>query len=236
MTEHEEDAKGRLSLPLQLDLSERLVVIFGGGGVGERKARLFSRSARVIVISSDFTPGLRQMEGDVTLICAKLSLSQDFERYLEGAFIVIPATSDRALNRKIEQAAQAHGVLVNRVDGVGDVVVPSLVRKGPITIAIFTKSPALSKHLRLRLEEVLSEDYEAMARLLSEVRKELKGSVSDQRERARRVWRILEDEEVWRLLDTSYEKAYNRARELVCKDERDSLDACDPPQGIHRRD
>ena len=30
-------------LPLFLDLSQRLVVIFGGGGVGTRKAELFSR-------------------------------------------------------------------------------------------------------------------------------------------------------------------------------------------------
>lgn len=238
MTEHDEGAEERLPLPLQLDLSERQVLIFGGGGVGERKARLFSRSARVIVVSRDFTPSLRQMESDgaLTLICSDLSLPQDFEKYLEGAFIAIPATSDQVLNRKIEQAAHARGILVNRVDGVGDVVVPSLIRKGPITIAIFTQSPALSKHLRLRLEEELAEDYEAMARLLSEIRRELKGSVPEQRERARRVWRILEDEEVWRLLDISYEKAYNRARELACQDERDSLDACDPPQGLHRRD
>jgi len=236
--EHEEGAKGRQPLPLQLDLSGRLVIIFGGGEVGERKTRLFSSSARVIVVSRDFTPGLRQMErdGEVTLISADLKRQEDFEKYLVGAFIAIPATSDRSLNGKIERAAQERGILVNRVDGVGDVVVPSIVRKSPITIAIFTQSPALSKHLRLRLEDVLVEDYEAMARLLSEIRIELKGSVPEQRERARRVWRILEDEEVWRLLDISYEKAYNRARELACQDERDCLDAGDPPKSVHRRD
>jgi len=231
MTEHEDEVKGLQPLPLQLDLRGRLVIIFGGGEVGERKARLFSRSARVIMVSRDFTPGLRQMEGDreVTLICADLSQPRDFEKYLEGAFLAIPATSDQALNRKIEQAAHARGILVNRV-------VPSLIRKGPITIAIFTRSPALSKHLRLRLEEVLAEDYEAMARLLSEIRLELKGSVPEQRARARRVWKILQDEEVWRLLDISYEKAYNRARELACQDERDCLDAGDPQKSVHRRD
>lgn len=238
MTDHDDGVQKKQLLPLLLDLNERLAVIFGGGGVGERKARLFSGCARVLVVSRDFTPGLRQMEsdGEATLIRVDLALLEGLEKYLEGAFIAIPATSDQALNGAIERAAKERGILVNRVDGVGDVVVPSLIRKGPITIAISTKSPALSKHLRLRLEEVLAEDYEAMARLLSEIRQELKGSVPGQRERARAIWRILEDEEVWRLLDVSYEKAYNRARELACQDERDSLDAGDPPQGVDRRD
>lgn len=236
--EDKEMVQKRQLLPLLLDLSAKLVVIFGGGGVGERKARLFCGSACVLVVSRDFTPGLRQMEsdGEVTVIRADLALPEGFEEYLKGAFIAIPATSDQALNRAIEQAAKARGILVNRVDGVGDVVVPSLIRRGPITIAISTKSPALSKHLRLRFEDVLAEDYEVMARLLSEIRQELKGSVPGQRERARAIWSVLEDEETWRLLGVSYEKAYNRARELACQDERDSLDAGDPPQGVHRRD
>lgn len=238
LADHDDWEQERQLLPLLLDLSTKLVVIFGGGSVGERKARLFCGGSRVLVLSRDFTPGLRQMEsdGEATLICADLAQNEGFEEYLRGAFIAIPATSDQALNRAIEQAAQGRGILVNRVDGVGDVVVPSLIRRGPITIAISTKSPALSKYLRLRLEEVLAENCEAMARLLSEIRQELKGSVPGQRDRARVIWRILEDKEVWRLLDISYEKAYNRARELACQDERDSLDAGDPPQGVHRRD
>lgn len=224
----------RRLLPLLLDLEGKLVVIFGGGHVGERKARLFSDYGKVMVVSQDFTPGLMDMKNDLKLVHS--SLSHGFEKYLEGAFIVIPATGVSELDRAIELEARARGLLVNKVDGIGDVVVPSLIRKDPITIAISTESPGLTKYLRLRLERDLTENFQQMALLLAQIRRDLKETVPLQKDRARIIWKILEDEEVWRLLDVSYEKAYMRARSHVCHDERDSLDACDPPQGLHRRD
>ncbi|VVB62889.1 Precorrin-2 dehydrogenase [uncultured archaeon] len=166
----------------------------------------------------------------------RADLAQGFHEYLEGAFIIIPATSDPELNQSIGMAASKRGILVNKVDGIGDVVVPSLIRKGPIAIAITTENPALSKYLRQRLESELEENFEGMARLLGQIRKEIKQEVPDQMERSRIIWSILSDREVWKLLDLSYEKAYMRAREQVPQHERDSLDAGDPPQGIDKRD
>jgi precorrin-2 dehydrogenase/sirohydrochlorin ferrochelatase len=160
-------------------------------------------------------------------------LHQGFAGYLEGAFIAIPATSDSALNRAIEEEAAAQGILVNKVEGVGDVVVPSILRKGSIAVAISTEIPGLTKYLRHRLEEDLSENYQEMSRLLSQIRRENKELVPAQKDRARIIRQILQDEEVWRLLEVSYEKAYMRARSHVCLDERDSLDAGDTQESLH---
>lgn len=223
-------------LPLLLDLESRSVVIFGGGSVGERKAKLFSNFSKVTVVSKDFTDGLVQMERDGLVRLIRADLSSDFGEYLDGAFLVIPATNDASLNQSIEECASKRSILVNKVDGIGDVIVPSIIRKGPITIAISTEIPALSKYLRIRLEKELTENIEGMSKLLGQIRKELKLEVPDQKDRSRIIWSILSDEEVWRLLDISYEKAYMRAREQVSQDERDSLDAGDPPQGVDRRD
>lgn len=232
-----------LLLPLCLDLRSRLIVIFGGGMVGERKARLFSQLAIVRVVSRDFTPGLIQMEkeGSLELIRTDATkeyeeFTKDYEELIKAAFIVVPATSDRGLNLAIEKKAGQMGVLVNKVDGAGEVVVPSIIRKGPITLAISTESPGLTKYLRQRLEKELTENLKDMALLLKEIRDELKGSVPSQKERSRIIWSILEDEDIWHLLEVSYEKAYMRAREHASSDERDSLDVDHPPQGLHRRD
>ena len=222
-------------MPLFLDLTSRLVVIFGGGNVGERKARLFSQYGPVRVLSRDFSPGLLDLVKDLhsQIELVECDLSSDFAEYLQGAFIAIPATSDSKLNRAIEEEAALRGILVNKVEGFGDVVVPSVLQRGSIAIAISTEIPALTKYLRLRLEEELTENYQDMARLLSRIRRENKELVPMQKDRALIIWEILKDDEVWRLLEVSYEKAYMRARSHVCLDERDSLDAGDTPQGHH---
>ncbi len=224
-------------MPLFLDLKARMVVIFGGGAVGERKARLFSQYGPVRVLSRDFSHGILELANDsqkqVELVECDLTITSDFGKYLQGAFIAIPATSDSNLNRAIEEEAQDMNILVNNVEGVGDVVVPSILQRGCIAIAISTESPALSKYLRLRLEEELTDNYQDMARLINQIRRENKEIVAAQKDRARIIWEILLDDEVWRLLRVSYEKAYMRARSHVCLDERDSLDAGDTPQGLH---
>lgn len=222
-------------LPLFLDLQARLVVIFGGGAVGERKARLFSQYGPVRVLSRDFSIGILELAKDSQrqIELVQCDLTGDFGKYLQGAFIVIPATSDSNLNRAIEEEARDMNILVNKVEGVGDVVVPSILQRGCIAIAISTESPALTKYLRLRLEEVLTDNYQNMARLINQIRRENKEIVGTQKDRARIIWEILLDDEVWRLLEVSYEKAYMRARSHVCFDERDSLDAGDTPQGLH---
>jgi precorrin-2 dehydrogenase len=221
-------------LPLFLDLESRLVVIFGGGAVGERKAKVFSQCARVVVVSQTFTKGLEQMQNDNLASLVRADLNEDFEKYLHGAFIVVPATSDAALNSLIEKKASEEGILVNRVMGAGDVVVPSIIRKEPITIAISTESPALSKYLRMRLETCLKENFAEMARLLSQIRKDLKQTVPDQKIRSKIIWNILSDQEIWKLLDESYEKAYMKACQQVLQYERDCLNAGDSPKGVNR--
>lgn len=234
------DIKSRKPLlPLFLDLKNRPVVIFGGGNVGERKAGLFSQYGPVKVLSRDFSPGLQLLAKDpqrqIDLVECDLSSApgKDYRKYLQGAFIVVPATSDSKLNRAIEEEARACGILVNNVEGAGDVVVPSILQRGSIAIAISTENPGLTKYLRLRLEEELTENYQDMARLLTQIRRENKELVPLQKDRARIIWEILEDDEVWRLLEVSYEKAYMRARSHAGIDERDSLDAGNTPQGLH---
>jgi precorrin-2 dehydrogenase/sirohydrochlorin ferrochelatase len=223
-------------LPLFLDLSQRLVVIFGGGGVGTRKAELFSRYGPVKVCSLDFSEDLLKLaerRGDrIKTVCCDLSLG--FSQHLQGAFLTVPATSDVNLNQAIEAECRARGILVNRVDGRGEVVVPSIIRRGRVSIAISTEIPALSRFVRLKLEKDLGPSISEMAKLLSAIRQESKSMVPRQEDRATIFWRILEDGEVWRLLDHSYEKAYIRARSHIRPDERDSLDAGDPPQGLDR--
>ncbi|MDY6964902.1 MAG: bifunctional precorrin-2 dehydrogenase/sirohydrochlorin ferrochelatase [Halobacteriota archaeon] len=209
-------------LPLVLNLEDRKVVIFGGGSVGERKAELFSKHADTVVVSREFTDAITALgeAGTVELIRDDLT---EFDQYIEESFIVIPATSDKDLNDKIAKRARDCGKLVDIVDGLGDVVVPSIISKGDILISISTlgKSPAMCKFIRRQMEDEITDAHASMVRLQDEVRKILKERIGDQKIREKILWDILEDEEVWKGLLESYDKTYSSILKLI---ERGTLD------------
>ncbi|HEY9205466.1 MAG TPA: bifunctional precorrin-2 dehydrogenase/sirohydrochlorin ferrochelatase [Candidatus Methanoperedens sp.] len=202
-------------LPLMIDLKGREVVIFGGGEVGERKASLFCDHAIVTVISREFNPGLSRLFEDekIKLIKVKDLTETEISEHMKNAFMVIPATNDTFLNEKISQLAGRNGKLVNRVDAIGDIIIPSVIERGDIIIGISTLggSPALSKYIRHKIEKVVTPEFKEMSRLQNEIREILKSKVNDQKERKEILWNILDDEKVWEALGESYEKAYKVA-------------------------
>ncbi len=208
-------------LPLMIDLSGRHVAIIGGGSVGERKATLFSKYADTTVISVAFSKNLEEMNGagKLKLIRADLGSMPDdkIAEIISNAFLVVPATNDASLNDRIVKIAQKSDILINKVDSVGDVVVPSVITRGDLTIGISTlgSSPALSKYTRKKIEQVITPQYADMIRLQNEMRTYLKQNVSEQKKRKEILWEILEDENVWNALLESYEKAYNTAHNIM---------------------
>jgi len=200
-------------LPLFIDLAGRRVVVFGGGPVGERKARYFL-SADVAVVSRDFTPGLEALgrEGLIRLVHMEISKNA-LAPLVDGALLVVAATGDPALDEEIRRSADEHGVLVNSTKGDSPVIVPSLIRKGQVMVAISTggSSPALSRYLRQKLEGTIGEDVEKMAALQEKVRKQLKSTGGDQKQREKILRDILEDPAVWKALGESPDTAYEAA-------------------------
>lgn len=208
-------------LPLMIDFSGRKVVIFGGGSVGERKAALFSEVADTIVASLGFSEKLHELEEAGMVKLFELDLSgvpdENLLALMDGAFLVIPATSSLSLNDRIAALAEGGGSLVNRVEFAGPAVVPSIIRRGPLMIGIstFGQSPAVSKFTRKNIESVITPEYEGMIRLQAELRAYLKEHVAEQKRRQLILWKVLDNEEVWEKLAESYEEAVRFAYTLV---------------------
>jgi precorrin-2 dehydrogenase/sirohydrochlorin ferrochelatase len=208
-------------LPLMLDLSGRKVIVFGGGSVGERKAELFCGVADTLVVSLEYSRRLKELEvlGQIQLIQLDLSAATDSElrEIMSGAFIVIPATSSFELNQKITALAQESDILINQVDALGNVVIPSVIKRGDLVIGISTlgHSPAVSKYTRKQIEGVITPAYLDMIRLQDELRTYLKEHVPEQRKRKEILWIILENENVWNGLSESYEKAAKVAYAII---------------------
>ena len=141
--------------PVYLNLQGRRCVIIGGGGVAEGKiARLLESGAEIRVVSPDATPGIRRMASEGAIRWEpRVYRPGD----LAGAFIAIAATNLREVNRRIFDEAEARGVMLNAVDDPPNCsfIAPSIVQRGPVTVAISTggASPALARKLRESLQE-----------------------------------------------------------------------------------
>ena len=159
--------------------------MIGGGEVAERKVKsLLQRGARVIIISPDVTDELSNLVAGQKITHIKDSFQ---EKYLEEARLVIGATNDSKVNTEIYHAAQKKNILVNIVDSPAfcDFIVPSVVERGDLMIAISTsgKSPALAKKIRKEMEERYGKEYAEFLSIMGEVREKLLLTVKDQKKR-----------------------------------------------------
>jgi precorrin-2 dehydrogenase/sirohydrochlorin ferrochelatase len=120
-------------------------------------------------------------------------------------------------NEKITNIAKVHRKFINRVDDIGDIIVPSVIRRGDIVIGISTggQSPALSKYIRRKIEEVITPEFAQMSQLQNEIREKLKSMVDDQKKRKDILWNIINDNDVWNSMRESYEKAYMTASKHI---------------------
>jgi siroheme synthase-like protein len=162
--------------PLFVNITGRNCIVVGGGDVAERKVNsLLEHGASVTVISSQINDGLAHLAKE-----GKIEVSARDYQYgdLQSAFIAVAATDETDINHNVASEGNQRGILINVVDDPehSDFIVPSLIRRGDISIAISTsgKSPALSKKLRTILEDNFTQEYASLVQLISEVRQELK--------------------------------------------------------------
>lgn len=163
-------------LPIFVKLRERLVVVVGGGAIAAGKIEgLLVAEARVRVIAPEVTPAIAQWisQGKVEWR-AKAFASAD----LDGAFLVVAATSAPGVNEAVFNEAEARGILCNAVDDIEHChfYYGSVVQRGDLQIAISTngKSPALAQRLRLLLEKQFGPEYELWLEWLGAARELLR--------------------------------------------------------------
>ncbi len=162
--------------PILLEVEAMPVILVGGGHVAlEKIGRLVEAGASVTVVAPDLIPEVREF---IDAGRAKW-MPRAFEPGdTTGHGLVMVATDDGEVNRRVADEAHRNGILVNAADDVAncDFILPSLAKKGSLQIASSTGggSPAMARWLRERLEEFLSDDVVALADLLAEMRVEIR--------------------------------------------------------------
>ncbi len=160
--------------PLFLDLQGQRCLVFGGGEVATRKIEaLLKRGAEVRCVSRDFSPSLRRLRRKKTSQLI-LECFRGNRISLNGARLVIAATSERNFNARVARACRKKKIWVNVVDDpeLCDFYVPAVLERGPLQVAISTggASPLFARRLREELEKVIPASIGSMLERLGKVR------------------------------------------------------------------
>jgi precorrin-2 dehydrogenase/sirohydrochlorin ferrochelatase len=166
--------------PAFLKLENLRVLLVGGGNVGLEKLTAILRSSpntAVTVVSISYLAELRELVSRHPRI--QLIERGWLETDLDGADIVFAATDDRALHRRIKDAARSRRLLVNVADtpDLCDFYLSSVVQKGQLKVAISTngKSPTVAKRVRAVLEETLPDELDEILQQMTVIRGRLAG-------------------------------------------------------------
>ncbi len=200
--------------PVYLDVKGKRCVIVGGGEVAYRKAcSLRDAGAYVTVISPDTCHELSKEKG-LTLINKIYD-----ESYLDGAMLVIAATDDEEINKKVSLDAGKRNIIVNVVDRpeLCSFIVPSTVNRGDLCISISTggASPALAKNIRKELEGIFGPEYGEYINLLTKMRNIAMSDVKDDSKR-KKILQRLADKDILEIVKTKgTEEAEAKMSEII---------------------
>lgn len=203
--------------PLLLDLRNKSVVVVGGGRVAERKIKtLLACQARVRLISPHITRGLEKLARQKRFKWQPRTFRHGD---LGRALMVFAATNDPALNHRIAAQLKATPTLVNvaNLPGESNFLVPAVVRRGKLLIAISTSgdSPALARKIRRELEQTFGQEFSTFIKTLGRVRKALMARIPSLNRRKRILNRLIQSEVLDLLRSGHLAAAKNRAREIT---------------------
>lgn len=176
-------------LPIFQLVRDKPCLVVGGGATAERKVgSLLRAAAAVTVVAPEVTDGLarRAQAHEIHHLPRRFEPAD-----LLGAHLVIAATDDRAVNRRIAELAGERDIPVNVADDPDacTFLLPSVIDRDPVIVAVSTgkASPVLARYLRTRLESLIPAGYGRLGELCARYRDRVKAGFSQERDR-RRFW------------------------------------------------
>ena len=182
------------SFPIFVKLTNKPVLVVGGGEVGLRKVQsMLKANARVTVVAPYICDRLIEMASDqpdrLLLIEAEYNSGHIVDHVL-----VIAATDVLSVNQKIKQHAESMGIWVNVVDEpeLCGFTFPAIIDRSPMTVAISSngKAPVLARLWKEQLERQFPTWTGQLAKLAGEFRHKVKSSISTF-QRRRHFWETI---------------------------------------------
>jgi siroheme synthase-like protein len=159
-------------MPISVSLKDRPCLVVGGGTVALRKVEaLLDYETMITVVAPEVHEKLEYHASRGRIRLEK----REYRSPEAAAFgVVVSASDDSELNRRVYEDAKGSGALVNVVDDPRhcDFIFPAVLRRDCLTTAISTdgKAPFMSGHLRAILENIFPGHWERLMSLAATYR------------------------------------------------------------------
>jgi uroporphyrin-III C-methyltransferase/precorrin-2 dehydrogenase/sirohydrochlorin ferrochelatase len=175
--------------PLFLALEGRRALVVGGNERAARKVELLlSAGAQVSLIADTVNGEIAQLIADGRISWAGRCFD---DSDLGGVVLAIVASDDEFLQARVSSAAQLRCLPVNVVDRreLSTFIMPSIIERGPVTVAVSTggAAPALARRIRAEIERALPAAIGRLARFAEMFRAQVRRTLADPQSR-RRFW------------------------------------------------
>ncbi|MFM9847833.1 MAG: siroheme synthase CysG [Hyphomicrobiaceae bacterium] len=175
--------------PLFMDLEDRDVLIAGGGEKALQKLRLLVKTAaRLTVVAEKISPEIEALARRQPVSLQRRRLRPED---VKGKAVAIGADDNIERNAELARAAWAAGVPVNIVDApeLSTVIVPAIVDRDPVVVAIGTEgaAPVIARDLRARIESWLPADFGRVASTAAALRPRVRAAIAQPAAR-RQFW------------------------------------------------
>jgi siroheme synthase-like protein len=162
--------------PVVLNLTGRSCLVVGGGAVAQRKvSALVEAGARVTIVSPSLAPPLLRLANEAPLRWRPREYAAGD---VAGFMLVMVATDDRAVNAAVAAECRERGIWVNCADDPEhcDFMLPSVLRRGAVTVAVSTggQSPTMARLVRDEVDALLPLDVAPLTDVLADVRHALR--------------------------------------------------------------
>ncbi|MCE2433656.1 MAG: bifunctional precorrin-2 dehydrogenase/sirohydrochlorin ferrochelatase [Candidatus Latescibacteria bacterium] len=179
--------------PVFLNLEDKLCIVVGAGRVAERRVRgLCNARARVRVVGITATEGILKLADEDAIHLYQRAFEPGD---LDGSALVIAATDHAGVNREVQAAAKCRGILFCGADRHtdSDFIVPAVVRRGDLQVAISTggNSPAYAVLLRREIEAFLEDGHAGLLDMMAGLRHRVYARFPDAPERRQAFWHQL---------------------------------------------
>ena len=167
------------SFPVFINIKDKPITVIGGGDIALRKVKLLIKAKpKITLISKTICKDLKELLVEYN---HKIVIKSFQEKDLKNPLLIVSATNNIKVNKKISKIAHQKNILINVVDQpeLCSFTMGSIVERDSLVISISSggKAPVLVRSIREKIEALIPQSYAELVKFAGNLRSIVKKKI-----------------------------------------------------------